>query len=437
MSNPNKDEDPKWKGVFPLTAGILALIALVGGLGVWSVRAELSGAVVAPGQVKVETNRQAVQHPEGGVVETVLVKESDRVEQGDILIQLDGSRQKSELSIVEAQLRELSARKSRLQAERDSAQSISFDPVLLQEAETQPEIKKLLQGERTLFQSRNDSLQQEVSLLKEQNQQIEDRIAGLMAQLDALNEQAALVQEDLDSELQLLDKNLTRASRVSELKRELARLEGQIGRLEAEAAELRGQKTSNGIALLQLTTQRRENAVTRLRDLEFREIELSERRLSLRDTISKLDIRAPVDGIVYGLQVFGTQSVVQPAQPLMYIIPQDQPLVVSARVDTIHIDEVFAGQEASLQFSAFDQRDVPELKGAVRSLSADVLRDEATGQAYYSVEIVPDSTQISKLEDQTLLPGMPVQCFIQTGARSPLAYLVEPMARFFHRAFRE
>ena len=170
---------------------------------------------------------------------------------------------------------------------------------------------------------------------------------------------------------------------------------------------------------------------------EFREIELSERRLSLQDTISRLDIRAPVGGIVYGLQVFGAQSVVQAAQPLMYIVPQDQPLVVSARVDTINIDEVYAGQEASLQFSAFDQREIPELKGAVRSLSADVLRDEATGEAYYSVEIVPDSSEITKLQGQTLLPGMPVQSFIQTGARSPLTYLIEPMASFFHRAFRE
>ncbi|WP_444968081.1 HlyD family type I secretion periplasmic adaptor subunit [Roseovarius pacificus] len=431
------DEDPKWKGVLPLTAGILALVALVGGLGLWAVRAELSGAVVAPGQVKVETNRQAVQHPEGGVVGDLLVKDSDRVDEGDILIQLDGRRPKSELSIVEAQLRELAARKARLQAERDNAEEIAFDPDLVALAASRPEVDKLLQGERTLFHSRNESLEQEVSLLNEQNQQIEDRIAGLQAQLDALNEQASLTQNDLDSEKQLLDQNLTRASRVSELMRELAGLKGQIGRLEAESAELRGQKTSNGIALLQLKTQRRENAVSLLRDLEFREIELSERRLSLQDTISRLDIRAPVGGIVYGLQVFGAQSVVQAAQPLMYIVPQDQPLVVSARVDTINIDEVYAGQEASLQFSAFDQREIPELKGAVRSLSADVLRDEATGEAYYSVEIVPDSSEITKLQGQTLLPGMPVQSFIQTGARSPLTYLIEPMASFFHRAFRE
>ena len=246
-----------------------------------------------------------------------------------------------------------------------------------------------------------------------------------------------MVQTDLESERDLLTQNLTRAARVSDLMRELAGLKGQVGRIEAEMAELRGQKASNGIALLQLKTQRRENAVSQLRDLEFREIELIARRNSLRDTISRLDIRAPVDGIVYGLQVFAVQSVVQAAQPLMYIVPQDQPLVVSARVDTINIDEVYAGQEASLQFSAFDQRKIPELKGKVQRISADALQDQATGQPYYSVEILPDSDEIAKLQGHSLLPGMPVQSFIQTGARSPLVYMIEPMAGFFSRAFRE
>ncbi|MCZ0811222.1 HlyD family type I secretion periplasmic adaptor subunit [Roseovarius sp. EGI FJ00037] len=437
MSEASEDKDPNWSGTLPLMAGILALIALVGGLGFWAVRAELSGAVVAPGQVTVESNRQVIQHPEGGVVGEILVKDSDRVEKGDILIRLDGRRQRNELSIIEGQLRELSVRKSRLQTERDDAEVISFDPDLVAAANDAPIIANLMQGERTLFQSRKESLEQEISLLNEQNRQIENRIGGLKAQLDALNEQVALVDTDLVSERELLTQNLTRAARVSDLMRELAGLKGQVGRIEAEMAELRGQKASNGIALLQLKTQRRENAVSRLRDLEFREIELIARRNSLHETISRLDIRAPVDGIVYGLQVFAVQSVVQAAEPLMYIVPQDQPLVVSARVDTINIDEVYAGQEASLQFSAFDQRKIPELKGQVQRISADALQDQATGQPYYSVEILPNSDEIEKLQGHSLLPGMPVQSFIQTGARSPLVYLIEPMAGFFNRAFRE
>ena len=431
------DQDPKWSGWRPLSAGILALVILVGGLGFWSVSAEISGAVVAPGQVKVESNRQVIQHPEGGVVGEILVGESDLVQEGEVLIRLDGSQLVSELTIVEGQLRELSARKARLEAERDGVDTIVFAPELVTAAADDAHVASLLSGEETLFLSRNEALEQERNLLAEQNQQIDNRIEGLNAQLAALQEQAELMTRDLEAEQTLLNQRLTRAARVSEIMRDIAGQRGQIGRIEAEIAELRGQKASNGIALLQLTTQRRENAVSRLRDLEFREIELRERRTSLQDRISRLEIRAPMSGIVYGMQVFARQSVVQPAQPVMYIVPQDQPLVVSARVDAINVDEVFVGQEAALKFPAFDQRETPDIRGQVDRISADVLMDEATGQSYYSVEIQLASAEIDKLGSLTLLPGMPVESFIQTGNRTPLGYLVEPMAAFFDRAFRE
>ena len=230
---------------------------------------------------------------------------------------------------------------------------------------------------------------------------------------------------------------LTQASRVNELLREEANLLGQIGRFEAEMAELRGQAASNEIALLQLETRRREEAVTTLRDLQFREIELTERQIDLSGTLSRLDIRAPVSGLVYDQSVFAVQSVVRPAETLMYIIPQDQQLIVSARIETININDVFVGQEATLQFSAFDQRETPQLRGQVTRVSADVVRDEATGVPYYAAEITPYESEIPKLGKGKLLPGMPVEAFIQTGDRSALAYLAEPMLGFFGRAFRE
>ena len=178
MTETPDEKEPNWSGTVPLMAGFMAMIALVGGLGFWSVRAELSGAVVAPGQVTVESNRQVIQHPEGGVVGDILVKDSDRIEKGDVLIRLDGRRQRNELSIIEGQMRELSVRKSRLQSERDDLEVIEFDPDLVAAAADAPEIARLMQGERTLFQSRKESLSQEVGLLNEQNLQIENRIGG-------------------------------------------------------------------------------------------------------------------------------------------------------------------------------------------------------------------------------------------------------------------
>lgn len=437
MSNDSQESLPKWGAAKPVLAGVLALILLVGGLGVWSVMARISGAVVTSGTVNVESNRQVVQHPDGGVVGEILVDESDTVAKGDVLIRLDGRKQRSELAIVEGQLREIAARKARLMAERDSAETIDFAQELLADALDNPEIANMVNGERTLFEARRDSLSQEARLLREQNKQIDQRIAGIDAQLRALETQADLVGEELRDQQRLLANQLTQVARVNELKREEANLLGQIGRLEAQMAELRGQAASNDISLLQLDTRRREEAVSTLRDLQFREIELTERKLDLEDTLSRLDIRAPVSGLVYNLQVFAEQSVVRPADPLLYIIPQDQALVVSARVESLNVNDIYVGQQAALRFPGFDQKKTPELFGQVTKVSADVVQDEATGMNYYAAEIMPYQTELSKLGDERLLPGMPVEAFIQTGERSPIAYLAEPMLGFFNRAFRE
>jgi HlyD family secretion protein len=437
LTDDRQDSIPKWAATKPVLAGVLALIVLVGGLGVWSVMARISGAVVTSGTVTVESNRQVVQHPDGGVVGEILVDESDTVAKGDVLIRLDGRKQRSELAIVEGQLREIAARKARLVAERDGADTINYSDQLLTEAATSPEVAAMVKGERTLFEARRDSLRQEARLLREQNKQIDQRITGIDAQLRALETQADLVGEELRDQQRLLANQLTQVARVNELKREEANLLGQIGRLEAQMAELRGQAASNDISLLQLETRRREEAVSTLRDLQFREIELAERKLDLEDTLSRLDIRAPVSGLVYNLQVFAEQSVVRPADPLLYIIPQDQALVVAARVESLNVNDIYVGQQAALRFPGFDQKKTPELFGQVTKVSADVVQDEATGMNYYAAEIMPYETELAKLGDERLLPGMPVEAFIQTGERSPIAYLAEPMLGFFNRAFRE
>lgn len=437
MSGTPDESLPRWGAAKPVLAGVMALILLVGGLGVWGFTARISGAVITTGTVNVETNRQVVQHPDGGVVGEIFVDESDTVAKGDVLIRLDGRKQRSELTIVEGQLREIAARKARLMAERDSADTIDFSDHLLAEAEVNPEVAAMIKGERTLFEARRETLRQEARLLREQNNQIDQRIAGINAQLRALETQADLVGQELRDQQRLLANQLTQVARVNELKREEANLLGQIGRMEAQMAELRGQAASNDISLLQLDTRRREEAVGTLRDLQFREIELAERKLDLEDTLSRLDIRAPVSGLVYNLQVFAEQSVVRPADPLLYIIPQDQALVVSARVESLNVNDIYVGQEAALRFPGFDQKTTPELFGQVTRVSADVVKDERTGMDYYAAEIMPYPAELAKLGEGRLLPGMPVEAFIQTGERSPIAYLAEPMLGFFNRAFRE
>lgn len=427
----------RWKATGPLLVGGAALVVLVGVLGYWSVTARIAGAVIASGMIQVESNRQVLQHPQGGVVGELLVKDGDIVAPGDVLLRFDDKQLRSELAIIEGQLFELLARKARLQAERDGLESLSAPDLLLAEAMLDPEVQALIDGQQRLFDARAETLRQSAEQISEQIAQAENQIDGAGAQLDALETQRDLIETELTDTKSLFDKGLTPASRVSALQREQARLLGEIGRLTANVAQLRGQIASLNIERIALTTRLREEAITTLRDLQFREVELVQRRLSTLETLSRTDLRAPVGGVVYDSRVFALQSVVSPAEPIMFIIPQDQPMVVSARIDPIHVDQVHVGQEASLRFAAFDQRMTPEVFGHVTKLSADVFTDQATGVSYYLVELIPSPEEIQKLGGQTLLPGMPVEAFIKTAERSPLNYLAKPLTDYFARAFRE
>lgn len=422
-----------WKASIPLGVGFSALAILVGVLGVWSVKARIAGAVVSRGMIQVESNRQVIQHPQGGVVGEILAKDGDQVQANDILIRLDDTLLRAELTIIERQLAEIRARRARLEAERDGANDIIM-PDNLQEWSADK--RAMIEGQQRLFVARLESLSQEDDQLAEQITQARNQINGTEAQLTALKRQKELIESDLVDAQSLRKKGLTQASRVSALEREQASLAGDIGELKATIAQIRGQIAALDIQRIKLRTTRRENAISDISDLQYQEIELSQRRIASLETLSRLEIRAPVSGIVYGSKVFALRAVLSPAEPIMYVIPQDQPLVVVARIEAIHIDQVHVGQEVSLRFTAFDQRFTPEIFGQVARLSADVFTDEITGISYYSAELLPRKGELSKLGEQELLPGMPVEAFIKTAERSPLNYLAKPLTDYFNRALR-
>jgi HlyD family secretion protein len=419
----------------PLTIGFLALALLVGGVGVWSVRAEISGAIIAPGMIVLENNRQVVQHPEGGIVERIEARDGDQVKAGDLLIQLDDTLLRSELAVAELQLIELRARRGRLEAERDQADDIWFPDELL--ALDSEQARAQIEGQRVLFVARKETLEKELSQLVERTLQTRNQIEGAEAQLAALTTQEELASEELVVQEDALSRGLTQSGRVSTLRREAAQLQGQIGQLRSDIARFRGEIASFEIEAVRLQNARREAAISELRDIQFRELELTEQRGSLLKRLDRLDIRAPVAGIVYGSTVFAQNSVVRSAEPLLYIIPQDQPLIVNSRVEAIHIDQVHVGQAATLRFSAFNQRLTPEVTGQVTSVSADVFQDEVTGLTYYRVDLIPLEEELPKLADQSLLPGMPVEAYLKTENRTPLSYLTKPLTDYFGRAFRE
>ena len=425
-----------WRAWIPLSIGFGALVVLVGVLGVWSVTARIAGAVIASGMIQVESNRQVVQHPQGGVVGEILAKDGDTIMAGDVVMRLDDSLLQSELAIVQGQLFEIKARQARLVAERDGLDKIELPEDLVEAQADSPEIAKMIKGQRSLFFARAETLTREADQISEQIAQANNQIEGTEAQLAAFQAQQELILSELEDAQSLLEKGLAQASRVSSLQREQARLLGEIGSLKATLAQVRGQIAALEIQVLKLTTTRREEANTTLSDLQYREIELAERRLSLRETLSRMEIRSPVSGVVYDSQIFALQAVLSPAAPIMYVIPQDQPLVVAARIESINIDQVHVGQEASLRFVAFEQRTTPEIFGQVSRISADVFKDEVTGQSFYRAELLPNEEELDKLGGQKLLPGMPVEAFIRTAERSPLSYLAKPLTDYFNKAFR-
>ena len=420
-----------------LIIGFIALLILVGGFGAWSMLANISGAVIAMGQVEVDQNRQVIQHLDGGIVAEVLVDEGKPVDAGQVLLRLDSKDLSGELAIVEGQLYELMARSGRLQAERDGADAITFDPELLDVAAQSSDMAELVQGQTSLFEARRQSVDKEIEQLNRRAAQTESQIAGVDAQKEALEIQLALIAEELASQQDLLDRGLAQASRVLSLQREEARLRGSIGELAANRAEAEGRVTEIEIEILKLETRRREDAITRLRDLQYNLLELKERRRLLLERLSRLDIRAPLAGIVYDLQVTTERAVIQAAQPVLYLIPQDRPLVITARVEPIHVDQVYVGQDTTLRFSTFDQRTTPELFGRIVQISPDAFTDERTQSSYYRAEVELLEGEFDKLAGQEVLPGMPVETYIRTEERTPMAYLVKPLTDYFNRAFRE
>lgn len=418
--------------------GVLGVLVLVGGFGSWAVMTEIAGAVVAPGQIEVEQNRQVVQHPDGGVVTEILVEEGETVEARAPLIRLDPVSLQSQLTITENQLYELMARRGRLEAERDERTTAEFTPFLLEAAHTKPTVADLIAGQERLLAARATSMEQKIEQLGKRNEQIDSQITGIDAQQEALTLQLELISEELENQQSLLDRGLAQSSRVVALKRERARLKGQVGELKANKAESEGRITEMHLEILRIKSTRQEEAITTLRDLQYREFELLEKRQSLIEQLNRLEIRAPVAGIVYDMSVFALHSVIRPADPLLYIIPQDRPLVISSRVDPIHIDEVLPGQNVSLRFSALNQRQTPELSGRVMKVSPDAFSDQETGIRYYKAEIILNDGEMAKLpEGTTLVPGMPVDAFIRTADRTPMAYLLKPLTDYFAKAFRE
>lgn len=427
----------QWSARRPVIIGLTGMLVLILGIGGWSVGTQIEGAVLAPGTVNVESFRQVVQHLDGGTVAELNVREGDRVEAGQILIRLDEAALEAQWSILQWRLYELRARIARLEAERDGADHVSFPEEMISIAASDNALQDLLDGQNSLFKTRRETAANEAAQLSEKINQLQIQIEGLKAQRSALQVQADLITSELRARQKLLNKGLARSSEVMALRRESARLDGSIGDLGAQIAQRGGQIAETRLELLRLKGKKSERVITELRDLKVSLTEAREKLNSVGKQLARLDIRAPVSGVVHGLGVHTLQAVLRPAEPIMNIIPETSKLVIRVRVAVTSIDEVHVSQPVSLKFSAFNQGTTPTVDGVITRVSGDAFTDEASGISYYSAEVTPSEVELARLENMTLLPGMPVEAHIRTGKRTPLSYLLKPLTDFLGRSFRE
>ena len=415
----------------------LAAVVLLGGLGGWATLAELSGAVIALGEVRVERNRQVVQHPFGGSVGEILVRDGDRVNAQDVLLRLDATRLKAERAIVQNRLDESRARQARLRAERDGEASIPYAEDLVTRAAEHPGVAEILKGQERLFQARAATHSRAQAQLRSRIAQIRDEITGLEGQVAAATKQSEIVREDLVRLERVLTKGYVRRERVINLRLEETRINRDIASFVSQIAAAHSRIGENEIALVRLDAERIEEIVTELRDLGAQLSEFQDELVKIDDQLSRTEIRAPVSGAVHASTVHTLGAVIQPAQPILFIVPQAEELIVEVRVGLESIDQLQFGQAVTVRFPAFNSRTTPELEGAIRKISADRIIDEASGLAYYLAEVFIAPQELRRLAGLSLIPGMPAEAHIRTTTRTPLSYLLKPLLDNFQRALRE
>lgn len=429
----------RWRADRHIIIGLVAIVLTFGGVGWWSVASELHSAVIAPAEIRVESSIKPIQHPTGGLVGEILVHDGDHVKAGDVLLRFDRTTSAATYAIVDAQLDELLARRARLQSEVNNASEVTFPPELIAKAKTTPDLAKNLQDQRGLFQARLTNYNQQASQLKERIGQLENQITGTEARRRSFETQIGAVTEELRVQADLLERKLTTRQLSQEFVREKARIEGELGALDAEAARLRGQIQENGIEITRLQETRLESSINELRDVESKIAELQQRLIVAQEELSRTDVTSPQDGVVQDMAIFAIGAVVAPGEKIMTIVPTADRLILKGRIDPSKRDQVIIGQPALVKFSSFNRRTTPELNGEVVKISADRKLDEQSGRAFYEVEVFISDEEKARLdkEEDLLVPGLPAEVYIQTGSRTPLSYFLKPLTDSFGRAFRE
>jgi len=418
--------------------GILVVLLTFLGFGGWAALAPVDGAAVALGEVIVSTQNRVVQHLEGGVVESVLVDDGDHVEKGETLVTLSDIKARSELDIVQSQLLEILGEEARLLAERSGKSDIRFPERLTSQSE-KPAVAAILEGQKSLFESRKQGLQARVDILNQRIDSLQQQIRGQRAVSQTLSARIASYEQEVEEWRELYERQLADRIRINEMERELLRLKAEKNSTESEIGRLGSEISSTRSELLVTREEFMEKVTTRLREVQQKKADLRARETSLLDTLSRMVIKSPVTGTVVGTKVHTTGGVVKPGDTLMQVVPVNQQLAIKARVAPTEIDRIEAEQKADIRLSAFSFQMAHVIEAEVVTISADTFQDEQSGESYYEVRLKLTEKGASTLVEQNmfLVPGMPAEVMIRTGERTVLQYLLDPFIRLSEKAFRE
>jgi HlyD family secretion protein len=421
---------------FHLIVGLVVVTLLTCGIGGWASTAQISGALIAPGSIVVDSNVKKVQHPTGGVVGEVRARDGDRVKAGDIVVRLDDTVTKASLAIVTKGLDGLLARRARLLAEQDGADRITFPPELM-ESFSNPDVRSLIGNEVKLFQVRSSGRINQKAQLKERIAQLKEEIGGLEAQENAKSREIELIQKELVGVRDLYAKNLVQISRLTVLERDAARLDGDRAQFVAQKAQAKGKITEIELQIIQIDKDLSSEVSKEMREINDKIGEFVERKVTAEDQLRRVDIRAPLDGMVLQSTVHTVGGVITAGDAIMLIVPESDNLSVEAKVNPQDIDQLRIGQKTLLRLPALNQRTTPELNGTISRISPDTTTDQRTGQSYYTIRVSLPPAEVARLGEVKLIPGMPVEAFVQTGERTMISYLAKPLSDQFMRAFRE
>ena len=426
----------RWSFENELRMGLrILLVAIVLGGG-WFVFVPLAGAVVVPGNLVVQSNVKTIQHPTGGVVAEIKVQNGVRVQAGDLLVRLDRTQAESSLQVVDKQLDEARAREARLIAERDERGTVDF-PERLTARSANENVKSVLASEDALFKARFGTRQSQKDLLQSKISQFTEEISGLQAQTESKAKQIELISGELAGVQDLYDKHLVPLTRLTALQRDAARIEGERGQLTSAIAETKSKIGEAQLQIIRTDQDFRSDVVKQLSEVQSKEAELVERSVAAHDLVDRIEIRAPTAGTVNQLSVHTIGGVIKAGETIMEIVPDMDDLQIEAHVQPKDIDHVKTGQKAFVRLTAFNQRTTPQVNGSVSYVSADVAHDQQSNTSSYTVRVVLPEDERRRLNGQQLVPGMPAEVFVQTGSRSMMSYVFEPIADQMRRAFVE